>query len=91
MAELPHRSNLTIAQSIKREESSKMTQKSDWWGQHLEDSVAVCGKRLQEAVARRRELERSKASKREIAEALRHEHGREETWLEALRLLNRLI
>jgi hypothetical protein len=91
MAELPHRSNLTMAQSIGREELSNMTQKADWWGQHLEDSVAVCGERLREAKARRLELEGSGARKQEIERALGHERYQEETWFEALRLLNREI
>jgi hypothetical protein len=80
-----------MEQSIGREELSKMTQKADWWEQHLEDSVAIWGGRLQEAVARRLELELSGASKREIGEALRYEREREETWAEALRLLDSLV
>jgi hypothetical protein len=88
MAEPPHESNLTMEQSIGREGLSEMTQKADWWGQHLEDSVAICGERLQEAKARRLELERCEASEREIDEALRYEHDQEETWVNALRLLN---
>jgi hypothetical protein len=91
MAELPHRSNLTMEQSIGREGLSEMTQKADWWGQHLEYSVAICGERLREAKARRLELERSGAIEQEIEQALGYEHYREETWLEALRLLNREV
>lgn len=80
-----------MEQSIGREELSEMTQQADWWGQHLEDSVAICGERLKEAKARRHELERSGASKREIDEVLGHERYQEETWVEALRLLNREV
>ena len=80
-----------MVRSIGREELSKMTHKADWREQHLEDSVAVWGERLQEAVDTRLELEFSGASKPEIDEALCYEREWEQTRAEALRLLDSLL